>query len=105
MSEVTATWNGKVVAASNDTIVIEGNHYFPPEDVNHKYLRESRTRTVCNWKGVAHYYDVIVNGKVNHDAAWYYPEPKAAARNIRNRIAFWRGVDVSENQSDRKTDD
>ncbi|MDN7023867.1 DUF427 domain-containing protein [Methanoculleus sp. FWC-SCC1] len=94
MPRVTAAWNGKVIAASNNTIVIEGNHYFPSDDVNHEYLRESRTQTICDWKGVAQYYDIIVNGEVNDDAAWYYPEPKPAAQNIQNRIAFWRGVKV-----------
>ncbi|MCS6939806.1 MAG: DUF427 domain-containing protein [Roseiflexaceae bacterium] len=89
-----AIWNGEVIAESDATIVVEGNHYFPPESVKHEYLRESATHTVCNWKGVASYYDVVVNGAVNRDAAWYYPEPKEAARRIAGYIAFWRGVRV-----------
>lgn len=89
-----AIWNGEVIAESDATIVVEGNHYFPPESVKHEYLRESATHTVCNWKGVASYYDVVVNGAVNRDAAWYYPEPKEAARRIAGYIAFWRGVKV-----------
>ncbi|MCS7287651.1 MAG: DUF427 domain-containing protein [Roseiflexus sp.] len=89
-----AIWNGVVIAESDATIVVEGNHYFPPESVKREYLRESATRTVCSWKGVASYYDVVVNGAVNRDAAWYYPEPKEAARRIAGYIAFWRGVRV-----------
>lgn len=80
-----AIWNGEVIAESDATIVVEGNHYFPPELVKHEYLRESATHTVCNWKGVADYYDVVVNGAVNRDAAWYYPslkKPPAASPDI-----------------------
>lgn len=90
-----ARWNGAVIARSDDTVVVEGNHYFPPEAVDQAVLRPSETHTTCPWKGVASYYSLVVDGKENKDAAWYYPEPKQAAENIRGRIAFWRGVEVS----------
>ena len=89
-----ATWKGAVLAESDETVVVEGNHYFPAESVNREYFRESETHTVCGWKGTASYYNVAVNGEVNKDAAWYYPEPKEAAAEIRGRVAFWRGVRV-----------
>ena len=89
-----ATWKGAVLAESNDTVVVEGNHYFPAESVNREYFRESATHTTCPWKGLASYYDVVVGGEVNKDAAWYYPEPKDAAKEIKDRVAFWRGVKV-----------
>ena len=89
-----AIWNGQVLAESNKTIIVEGNHYFPPDAVNDTYFRPSSTHTTCPWKGVASYYDVVVDGQVNKDAAWYYPTPKSAARNITGHIAFWRGVQV-----------
>ncbi|MGQ9550254.1 MAG: DUF427 domain-containing protein [Roseiflexus sp.] len=89
-----AIWNGTVIAESNATIVVEGNHYFPPESVKREYLRESDTHTACSWKGIASYYDVVVNDTVNRDAAWYYPEPKEGARQIAGYVAFWRGVKV-----------
>jgi uncharacterized protein (DUF427 family) len=91
-----ATWNGAVLAeAPDDAIeVVEGNVYFPPEAVRTEYLQPSDTHTVCPWKGTASYYHVAVDGEVNRDAAWYYPEPKAAARNIADYVAFWRGVQV-----------
>ena len=89
-----ATWNGAVLAESDDTVVVEGNHYFPPGSVNLEYFRESETHTVCPWKGTASYYDVVVNGEVNGDAAWYYPQPKDAAKQIKDHVAFWRGVKV-----------
>ncbi|WP_322487707.1 DUF427 domain-containing protein [Chloroflexus sp.] len=89
-----AIWNGAVIAESDATIVVEGNHYFPPEAVKREYLRDSQTHTVCSWKGTASYYDVVVNGAVNRDAAWYYPVPKEAAKQIAGYIAFWRGVKV-----------
>ena len=89
-----ATWNGAVIAQSDDTVVVEGNHYFPAESINREYFEESSTHTSCPWKGEASYYTVAVNGQVNKDAAWYYPEPKPAAEEIRNRVAFWRGVKV-----------
>jgi len=91
-----AIWNGKVLAESERYENIEGNVYFPPQSVRREYLRESRTRTVCPWKGVAHYYSLEVDGKSNPDAAWYYPEPKPAASNIRDHIAFWHGVTVEK---------
>lgn len=90
-----ATWRGAVLAESGETVVVEGNHYFPAESVNREYLRESERQTVCPWKGTASYYDVVVGGDVNRDAAWYYPEPKDAAQEIKGRVAFWRGVNVS----------
>ncbi|GEM83439.1 DUF427 domain-containing protein [Meiothermus hypogaeus] len=89
-----AIWNGRVIAESNDTVVVEGNHYFPAESVKREFLRESSTHTTCPWKGVASYYSLEVDGQVNKDAAWYYPEPKEAAKQIRGRIAFWKGVRV-----------
>jgi uncharacterized protein (DUF427 family) len=90
-----AVWKEHVIANSDDTVVVEGNHYFPIESVDRALLRESESHTVCPWKGTASYYDVVVDGEVNHDAAWYYPEPKDAAREIRGRVAFWRGVKVT----------
>lgn len=89
-----AIWNGQVLAESNKTIIVEGNHYFPPDAVSDAYFKPSSTHTTCPWKGVASYYDVVVDGQVNKDAAWYYPTPKPAARNITGYIAFWRGVQV-----------
>jgi uncharacterized protein (DUF427 family) len=89
-----ATWKGVVIAESDATVVVEGNHYFPPEAVKREHLRESATHTVCGWKGTASYYDVVVDGAANKDAAWYYPEPKEAAQQIGGYIAFWRGVAV-----------
>ncbi len=89
-----AIWNGSVIAESNETIVVEGNHYFPPNSVKREHLSDSHTHTVCGWKGVASYYDLIVNGKTNKDAAWYYPTPKDAAQQIAGYIAFWHGVEV-----------
>ncbi len=91
-----AIWNGAVLAESDDTVVVEGNHYFPAEAVKHEHFRESSTHTICPWKGEASYYDVVVEDRVNRDAAWYYPQPKEAARQIANRVAFWRGVTVKE---------
>ncbi len=92
---VKAVWNGVTIAESDDTVVVEGNHYFPPEAVDPSVLRGSATHSVCPWKGTASYYSLIVNGAENRDAAWYYPETKPAADNIRGRIAFWKGVAVS----------
>ena len=89
-----ASWNGTVLAESDACHVVEGNYYFPPESVRREYLRLSNKHTTCNWKGVASYYDVVVNGKVNCKAAWYYPQPKDAARHIRDYIAFWHGVQI-----------
>jgi uncharacterized protein (DUF427 family) len=89
-----ATWKGAVLAESDETVVVEGNHYFPADAVKREHFRESETHTVCPWKGTASYYDVVVGGEVNRDAAWYYPEPKDAAEEVRGRVAFWRGVKV-----------
>ena len=89
-----ATWNGATIAESDKTIVVEGNHYFPPESVNRDYLQASSKHTTCPWKGEASYYSVVVNGETNQDAAWYYPEPKTAAAEIQNHVAFWRGIKV-----------
>lgn len=90
-----ATWNNVVIAQSNKTIEIEGNHYFPENTVNPEYLRESKTKTYCPWKGEASYYNIEVNGRVNREAAWYYSSPKKEAEHIKGYIAFWRGVEVS----------
>lgn len=89
-----AIWNGAVLAESDRTIVVEGNHYFPPDSVRKEHFRPSPTHTVCSWKGTASYYDVEVGGQVNKDAAWYYPEPSDAAKEIADHVAFWRGVQV-----------
>jgi uncharacterized protein (DUF427 family) len=90
-----AVWNGAVLAESDQTIVVEGNHYFPPAAIKEELFRKSHTHTTCHWKGVASYYDIVVDGTVNRDAAWYYPAPKPAAENISGYIAFWRGVKVT----------
>jgi uncharacterized protein (DUF427 family) len=91
---VEARWNGAVIARSDDTVVVEGNHYFPPEAVEQALLRPSDTHTTCPWKGVASYYSLVVDGRENTDAAWFYPETKPKADAIRGRIAFWKGVEV-----------
>ena len=90
-----ASWNGVTIAQSDDTVVLEGNHYFPSTAVNMNYLLPSETKTVCFWKGVASYYTLNVDGELNQDACWYYPDPKDAAMNIKGYLAFWRGVKVS----------
>ena len=90
-----AVWNGKVLAESDRTVVIEGNHYFPPDAVNRELLADSATHTVCPWKGTASYYTVSVDGESNPDSAWFYPEPKPEAGKIRDYVAFWHGVEVS----------
>ena len=90
-----ATWNGAVLAESDATVVVEGNHYFPKESINCDYFVESAKHTVCSWKGTASYFDIVVDGATNADAAWYYPEPKDAAKEITGHIAFWKGVQVS----------
>jgi len=89
-----ATWNGVTLAESDDTVEVEGNHYFPPDSLSREFLRDSDAHTVCPWKGTASYFDVVVEGDVNAGAAWYYPEPKEAAGGIRDRVAFWRGIEV-----------
>ena len=91
----TATWNGEVIADSDDTVIVENNHYFPLEAVRDGVLSTTETTSVCPWKGTASYYSVTVGGETNVDAAWYYPEPKDAAAEIKDRVAFWKGVDVS----------
>ncbi len=90
-----ASWNGQVIAESSDTIVIEGNHYFPAAAIRKEFFRPSDTHTTCPWKGTASYYTVEVDGKKNADAAWFYPSPKDKAKNIEGRIAFWKGVQIT----------
>jgi len=91
-----AIWNNKVIAESNDTIVIEDNHYFPHNSINKIYFKTSGTHTVCPWKGTASYYNIDVDGKQNPDAAWFYPEVSELAKHIKNRVAFWRGITIQE---------
>ena len=91
----TARWNGEVIAESDQTEIVEGNHYFPIDSVRKEFLRDSETHTVCPWKGEASYYTLAVNGDENTDAAWYYPTPKPEADMVKDRGAFWRGVEVS----------
>jgi uncharacterized protein (DUF427 family) len=91
---VRATWNGQVIAESDDTVVVEGNHYFPVESVRSEVLVDSATTSVCPWKGTASYYSIQLDGQENADAAWYYPRPKDAAAEIKDRVAFWKGVVV-----------
>jgi uncharacterized protein (DUF427 family) len=91
---VSARWNGAVIAQSDDTVIVEGNHYFPAAAVDQALLRPSDTTSICPWKGTAHYHSLVVDGVENKDAAWYYPETKAAADEIKGRIAFWKGVEV-----------
>lgn len=89
-----AVWNGETLAESDDTVVVEGNQYFPIESVNTEYLQDSDSHTRCFWKGVASYYDIVVDGQRNSDAAFYYPDPSKAAQKIKDHVAFWRGVKV-----------
>lgn len=89
-----AIWNGATLAESNETIVVEGNHYFPEDSINKEYLKPSETHTICGWKGTASYYDVVVENKINKDAAWFYPDAKDAAKEIENYVAFWKGVEI-----------
>ena len=89
-----AIWKGEVIAESSDTVVVEGNHYFPAESLRREFLVESNKRTTCPWKGTASYYSIEVNGERNENAAWYYPAPKAAAKNIKGRVAFYHGVKI-----------
>ncbi len=91
-----AIWNGKVIAESNETRVIEGNHYFPANSIVKEFFKDSQTQTHCPWKGVASYFSLHVDGEINKDAAWYYPETKEAAKDIEGYVAFWRGVAVEE---------
>ena len=90
-----ATWKGATIADSDDTVVVEGNHYFPETSLNRELLEPSEHTTVCPWKGTAHYYHLVVDGQRNDNAAWYYAEPKDAAQQIAGRVAFWKGVEVS----------
>lgn len=91
-----ATWNGVVIAESNDIVTVEGNAYFPPEAIKREFFKPSDTHTTCGWKGEASYFSLVVNGKENPDAAWFYPQPKDAAKQISGRVAFWKGVVVSD---------
>jgi len=91
-----AVWNGTVIAESENTVELEGNQYFPPQSLHREYLKPSKTTSQCPWKGTASYYDVEVGGQRNADAAWYYPEPSAAAQQIKNHVAFWKGVRIED---------
>ena len=95
MQTMQVTWKGTVLADSQDTVVVEGNHYFPPDSVKREYFSDSETHTTCAWKGEASYLTVTVDGEENADAAWFYPQPKEAAAEIRDHLAFWKGVEVS----------
>ena len=99
---VRARWNGVVIAESDDTVIVEGNHYFPASAVDRAYLVPSGSHTFCPWKGTASYASIVVAGSENPDAAWFYPEPFDAAAEIRDRIAFWRGVEVTADEGDRR---
>ena len=89
-----AIWNGQVIAESNETVVVESNHYFPPESVEQEFLVKSEHSSFCPWKGAASYYSLLIDGKKNDNAVWFYPEPKDAAKEIKGRMAFWKGVEV-----------
>lgn len=91
-----AVYKGEIIAESNDTVVIEGNHYFPPGSLKKDFFKESSTHSICPWKGQASYYTVEVNGAVNKDAAWFYPDPSERAKGISDYVAFWKGVEISE---------
>jgi len=90
-----ARWKDRVIADSDATVVVEGNHYFPPADIKQEYMRDSDHTSICGWKGTAHYYSIDIEGELNADAAWYYPQPKSAAAEIAGYVAFWKGVQVS----------
>jgi uncharacterized protein (DUF427 family) len=96
MRNMKAIWNNTILAESNETVVVEGNHYFPENSVKMNYFRPSDTHSICPWKGTASYYSVEADGKVNKDAAWYYPDPKEAASMVAGKIAFWKGVEIKE---------
>ncbi|WP_378732617.1 DUF427 domain-containing protein [Nocardia brasiliensis] len=96
---IRAVWNGAVLAETPHTVRVEGNHYFPPDSLNREFFTDSPTTSVCPWKGVAHYYTVVVDDEKNPDAAWYYPKPSPLARKIKNHVAFWNGVQIA-GQSD-----
>ena len=91
---VSAIWNGRTIAQSDETVVVEGNHYFPADALDRTLVKPSTTTSVCGWKGTANYYSLVVDGKENKDAVWYYADPKSAASQIKGRVAFWKGVDV-----------
>jgi len=91
-----ATWNGAVIAQSDDVVMVEGNHYFPISSLNRDYVAFSNHKTSCAWKGQASYYSLLVDGEMNPDAAWYYPDPKPEADQVRDRVAFWKGVKVTD---------
>jgi len=90
-----AIWNDQIIAESENTVVVEGNHYFPPDSINQEFFKDSDKQTSCPWKGTASYYHIEVDGKTNNDAAWHYPEPKDAAQEIKDHIAFWKGVTIT----------
>ena len=89
-----AIWKDTVIAESHETIIVEGNHYFPPNSINQKFFQSNNHHTTCPWKGIANYHNIVVNGEVNSNAAWYYPNPNSAASNIKDYLAFWKGVQV-----------
>jgi uncharacterized protein (DUF427 family) len=91
-----AIWMGVTIAESEDTVVVEGNHYFPESSLKREYVSFSNHKTTCAWKGTAHYYSLMVNGNINPEAVWYYPEPFEAAKHIKGRVAFWKGVTVTD---------
>ncbi len=91
-----AIWNGKVIADSNETKFVEGNHYFPATSINNEYFKSSQLKSTCPWKGEASYYSIEVDGAINEDAAWFYPSPKDAAAEIKDHLAFWKGIEISE---------
>jgi len=91
-----AIWNGQLLAESSDTVVVENNHYFPASSLHMEFILVSDTKSHCPWKGEASYYSIIVDGEINSDAAWFYPSPKEAAKEIKNHVAFWRGIEVTE---------
>ncbi|MHC5111788.1 MAG: DUF427 domain-containing protein [Planctomycetota bacterium] len=91
-----ATWNSRTIAESDSTVVVDGNHYFPPASLKQEFLAPSSKTTFCGWKGTASYYNIVVDGASNDDAAWYYPDPMEAAANIKDHVAFWKGVEVTE---------
>lgn len=91
-----AIWNNNIIAESNETIIVEGNHYFPPTSINKEFFIDTSTTTICPWKGTALYYSVVVDKDTNTDAAWYYPNPSDAAKNIKDYVAFWKGVEIKE---------
>jgi len=95
-----AVWNNQVIAESSNTVVVDGNHYFPADSIREEFFRPAEKTTVCGWKGTANYYDVVVNGETNSAAAWYYADPKPDAESTRGRIAFWNGVAVTETTED-----